>query len=73
MLRFHYTGADKPDNVTPPEKDSGIFWQTKFDSTRVGHGGSDPGVQTEMLANLTKDIGVSCSQTRHCPARTLAT
>ena len=24
----------------------------------MGHGGSDPGVQTDMLASLSKDIGV---------------
>jgi len=32
--------------------------ETKLNGTRVGHGGSDPGVQTEMLSNLSKDIGV---------------
>lgn len=26
--------------------------------TRIGHGGSDPGLKTEMLASLSGDIGV---------------
>lgn len=58
MLRFHYTEADKPDNVSLKEKNSGIFWQSKFNVTRMGHGGSDPGVITEMLSSLSKDVGV---------------
>ncbi|WP_369978118.1 serine hydrolase domain-containing protein [Xanthomonas bundabergensis] len=58
MLRFQYTAANKPDNVALDEKNSGIFWSTKFDVTRIGHGGSDPGVKTEMLSDLDKRIGV---------------
>jgi CubicO group peptidase (beta-lactamase class C family) len=58
MLRFHFTEASKPDNVDLKEKNSGIFWQTKFNVTRMGHGGSDPGISTEMLANLSRDVGV---------------
>lgn len=58
MLRFQYTASNKPDNVKLEEKNSGIFWSTKFNVTRIGHGGSDPGVNTEMLANLSKDVGV---------------
>ncbi len=60
MLRFQYTDTNKPENIDFQQdpKNSGIFWSTKFNVTRIGHGGSDPGVQTEMLANLSKDIGV---------------
>jgi CubicO group peptidase (beta-lactamase class C family) len=58
MLRFHYTEANRPENVVLTEKNSGIFWSTKFDVTRVGHGGSDPGSKTEMLASLDRGIGV---------------
>lgn len=58
MLRFQFTAANKPDNVDLAEHNSGIFWRTKFNVTRIGHGGSDPGVQTEMLATLGKDVGV---------------
>ena len=58
MLRFHYTGSNKPDNVNLQEINSGLFWETKFNTTRIGHNGTDPGVRTWMLSNLSKDIGV---------------
>jgi CubicO group peptidase (beta-lactamase class C family) len=58
MLRFQYTKANKPDNVGLEEKNSGLFWSTKFNVTRIGHGGSDPGLKTEMLSSLSKDVGV---------------
>lgn len=58
MLRFQYTEAHKPDNVLLKEKNSGIFWSTKFDVTYIGHGGSDPGISTEMLSTLDKDMAV---------------
>src|SRR5687767_11563086 len=58
MLRFHYTDSNKPDNVSLEEKNSGLFWQSKYNVTRVGHGGLDPGLMTDMLSNLSKDVGV---------------
>jgi CubicO group peptidase (beta-lactamase class C family) len=61
MLRFQYTESNKPDNVNLSGEDSvnaGIFWGTRFDVTRIGHNGSDPGVRTMMLSNLAKDVGV---------------
>lgn len=58
MLRFQYTETNKPDNLLLTEKNSGIFWSTKYDVTRIGHGGSDPGVQTEMLSDLNKRVAV---------------
>ena len=58
MLRFAFTVKSKPDNVDLKEKNSGIFWQSKFNVTRMGHGGTDPGLKTEMLTDLSKDIGV---------------
>lgn len=58
MLRFQYTDSNKPDNVLLGEKNSGIFWSTKFNVTRIGHGGSDPGVRTEMLSDLQKHVAV---------------
>jgi CubicO group peptidase (beta-lactamase class C family) len=58
MLRFHYTEANKPDNVELAEKNVGLFWQSKYNVTRMGHGGNDPGVMTDMLAGLDKKIGV---------------
>ena len=61
MLRFQYTSANKPDNVNLHGEDSvnsGIFWATKFDTTKIGHNGSDPGVRTMMLADPNKEVGV---------------
>ncbi len=58
MIRFQYTESNKPENVDLREVNAGLFWQSKFDVTRMGHNGSDPGVRTWMLANLSKDIGV---------------
>lgn len=61
MLRFQYTADNKPDNVNIAGADSvnsGIFWATKFDISRIGHNGSDPGVTTMMLSDLARSIGV---------------
>ncbi len=61
MLRFQYTSANKPNNVNLHGEDSvnsGIFWATKYDTSRIGHNGSDPGVRTMMLADPNKEIGV---------------
>jgi CubicO group peptidase (beta-lactamase class C family) len=61
MLRFQYTSENKPENVNIQGEDSvnsGIFWATKFDATRIGHNGSDPGVRTMMLADPSREVGV---------------
>lgn len=58
MLRFQYTASDKPRNVDLHEENSGLFWATKMNVTRIGHGGSDPGIRTAMLSNLSRDVGV---------------
>ena len=58
MLRFQYTETNKPDNVKLDKLNSGIFWATKLGATRIGHNGSDPGVRTFMLSDLTKEVGV---------------
>lgn len=58
MLRFQYTEANKPANVSLQETNSGIFWATRFNVTRIGHNGSDPGLRTFMLSNLANDVGV---------------
>lgn len=58
MLRFQFSESSKPANLDLAEDNSGLFWATKFNVTRIGHGGSDPGLKTEMLANLSKDVGV---------------
>jgi CubicO group peptidase (beta-lactamase class C family) len=58
MLRFHFTSDSKPENVDIEKLNSGIFWATKFNTTRMGHAGKDPGIKTEMLCNLSKEVGV---------------
>lgn len=61
MVQLQWNDSNKPDNVNVSGEDSvnsGLFWATKFDVTRIGHAGSDPGVKTEMLASLSKDVGV---------------
>ncbi len=61
MLRFQYTESNKPKNVNLDGEDSvnsGIFWATKSDTTRIGHNGSDPGVRTMMLSDPARDVGV---------------
>jgi CubicO group peptidase (beta-lactamase class C family) len=58
MTRFHFTSDNKPENVNIEKLNSGIFWATKFGGTKIGHAGSDPGVKTEMLCDLSKEVGV---------------
>lgn len=58
MLRFQFTASNKPENVNVDKLNSGIFWATKMGATRIGHNGSDPGVRTFMLSDLSKEIGI---------------
>lgn len=58
MLRFQYTDANRPENINLGEKNSGLFWSTKMNVTRIGHGGTDPGVKTEMLCDLSGEVCV---------------
>lgn len=61
MIRFQYTESNKPYNVNLKGDDlvnSGIFWATKMNATRVGHNGTDPGVRTWMLSDVAREVGV---------------
>lgn len=60
MLTFQYTRSNKPENINleEPNKNAGIFWSTKRNVTRIGHGGSDFGLKTEMFCDLKKEVGV---------------
>ncbi len=58
MLRFQFNDENRPENFPAEEGNSGLFWRTKLNGTRIGHGGSDPGVQTDMLSDLAKEVGV---------------
>ncbi len=58
MQHLQFTATNKPENVNPVKLNSGIFWATKDGGTKLGYGGTDPGVKTEMLSDLNKEIGV---------------
>ncbi|MEO6525741.1 MAG: serine hydrolase domain-containing protein [Gemmatimonadaceae bacterium] len=58
MVRFQFTDANRPENFPAADGNSGLFWRTKLNGTRIGHGGSDPGLRTEMLADLSGNVGV---------------
>jgi CubicO group peptidase (beta-lactamase class C family) len=58
MQRLHFTDSNKPENINLAEVNSGIFWATKKDVTRIGHAGSDPGIKAEMLSDLNKEVAV---------------
>lgn len=58
MVRFQFSDANRPENYPAEDGNSGLFWRTKYNGTRVGYGGNDPGLQTEMLANLDGDVAV---------------
>lgn len=58
MRTLQFNETNKPENVELNQKNAGLFWESKYNVTRIGHGGSDPGLKTEMLASLSGDIGV---------------
>ncbi|MBS1219900.1 MAG: ampC, partial [Proteobacteria bacterium] len=61
MLRLQYDASNQPDNVKlsgDGAVNSGIFWATKADLTRIGHSGADPGLVTMMVSDLSKDVAV---------------
>ncbi len=58
LIRFQYNALNKPENVKLEELNQGIFWATKMNTTRMGHNGSDYGVRTFMLSDLSKEIGI---------------
>jgi CubicO group peptidase (beta-lactamase class C family) len=58
MVRFQFTDANRPQNFPAAEGNSGLFWRTKYNGTRIGHGGNDPGVKADMLADPSRQIGV---------------
>jgi CubicO group peptidase (beta-lactamase class C family) len=58
MQRFQFSDANRPENFPAADGNSGLFWRTKFNGMRVGHGGNDPGVEAEMLSDLAGDVSV---------------
>lgn len=58
LMRFQFTESNKPTNVNLKKLNSGIFWATKNNASKIGHNGSDPGVRTFMLSDLEKKRGI---------------
>jgi CubicO group peptidase (beta-lactamase class C family) len=58
MVRFQFHDGNRPENFPAAEGNSGLFWRTKYNGERVGFGGNDPGVQTDMQATVARDFGV---------------
>ena len=58
MQRFQFSPSNKPENVDLAQVNSGIFWATKKNVTRIGHAGSDPGIKAEMLSDLKKEVAI---------------
>lgn len=58
MTRFQFSGPIFPKGYGPNEGNSGLFWRTRRNGELIGHGGSDPGVQTAMLSTVDRRIAV---------------
>jgi CubicO group peptidase (beta-lactamase class C family) len=58
MTRFQFAGPDYPKDYGPGEGNTGLFWRTRHNGEYMGHGGSDPGVQTVMLSTLDRRVAV---------------
>lgn len=58
MQRFQFGEGKRPLNYPESEGNSGLFWRTKMNGTRIGHGGNDPGVAVEMMASLDRSIAI---------------
>lgn len=58
MQRFQFVEGKRPRNYPASEGNSGLFWRTKMNGQRVGHGGNDPGVAAEMMASPDRSIAI---------------
>jgi CubicO group peptidase (beta-lactamase class C family) len=58
MQRFQFTDTNRPENFPAADGNSGLFWRTKYNGARVGHGGNDPGLQADMLSDTAREVGV---------------
>jgi CubicO group peptidase (beta-lactamase class C family) len=58
MQRFQFSADHHPENFPASEGNSGLFWRTKYNGALVGHGGNDPGIQTEMLSDRAREVGL---------------
>jgi CubicO group peptidase (beta-lactamase class C family) len=58
MMRPQFNEVKKPSNIKLNKENSGIFWSIENKGTRIGHDGGDPGVNTIMFYDLSKQVGV---------------
>lgn len=58
MRRFQWTAENRPADFDLSDGNSGLFWRTKFNGQRMGHGGNDPGVTAEMLTDAEGRVGI---------------
>ena len=58
MQRFQFSSSKKPANLELSEKNEAIFWRSKMNVTKIGNGGTDQGIKTEMLTDLSREAGV---------------
>jgi len=58
MISPQFTLSKSPDNIDLGKDNSGIFWSIRDNGTKVGHNGSDPGVNTMMRYDPSKQVGV---------------
>ena len=58
MQRFQFSASKKPANLVLSEKNEALFWRSKMNVTKIGNGGTDPGIKTEMLTDLSKEAAV---------------
>jgi CubicO group peptidase (beta-lactamase class C family) len=58
MMRPQFNEVKKPSNIKLNKENSGIFWSIERNGTWIGHDGGDPGVNTIMFYDLSKQVGV---------------
>lgn len=58
MLRMQFTENHKPENINLTQKNEGIFWRSKSNMTKFGHGGTDFGINVLMLTDASRKTGV---------------
>lgn len=71
MIAKQHTPDNCPENVNLAKANSGLGWAYKDNATKMGHAGTDPGVKTEMLCDLNKEIGVILFTNTGLPIREL--
>lgn len=71
MITKQHTPENCPENVNLAKANSGLGWAYKDNATKMGHAGTDPGIKTEMLCDLDKEIAVVLFTNTGLPMREL--